>query len=174
MNKILFENATRKVDGFCLRIFMAINEVPIYADGDKFTYILNLIYFGHNPIGFFDGADTGFSSGVGIMLKLSNSHFFKANLAIGTDTNIKAELVGLWGLLFFSLKFQILDLMVVGDSKVVLDWFVGISSLNVLSLQCWKRKTLELKAAFNSIQCFHIHRSFNTVADNLSKFVLDK
>jgi hypothetical protein len=64
--------------------------------------------------------------------------------------------------------------MVVGDSKVVPDWFDGISSLIVLSLQCWERKTLELKAAFNSIQCFHIHRSFNAMTYNLSNFALDK
>jgi hypothetical protein len=95
-------------------------------------------------------------------------------LAIGSSTNIRDELVGLWGLLFFSLRFRFLDLMVVGDSKVIIDWFDGISSLNVLSLQCWKRKTLELKSAFNSIQYFHIHRSFNSLAYYLSKFAFDK
>jgi hypothetical protein len=96
----LFEYATRNVDGSCLRIVMTTNEVLVFVDGDKFTYILNPIYFGHNPIGFFDGAAIGFSSGVGIVLKLSNSHFFKAHLVVGTDTNIIEESVGLWGFLF--------------------------------------------------------------------------
>jgi hypothetical protein len=74
---------------------MVTNEVLVSVDRDKFTYILNPIYFSHNSIGFFDGVATGFSSGVGIVLKLSNYHFFKAHPTIGTCTNIRAELVGL-------------------------------------------------------------------------------
>jgi hypothetical protein len=40
-----FLNVARNADGLCLRIVKAINEVPISADGDKFTQILNPLYF---------------------------------------------------------------------------------------------------------------------------------
>jgi ribonuclease HI len=100
---------------------MAIKETPFSDEGEKFDYIMNPVYFGHKPIGFFDGAAANGSCGVGIVLKLSSSHFFKIHLAIGIGTNIKAELIGLWGLLHFTLRLHIYDLMVVGDSKVILD-----------------------------------------------------
>jgi hypothetical protein len=80
----------------------------------------------------------------------------------------------LWSLLNFALRFHIEDLMVVGYSKVVLDWFVGKSQLNVLNLQPWLKKVLELKQSFRWIQCFHVHRQFNSMADSLSKQALGK
>jgi hypothetical protein len=64
--------------------------------------------------------------------------------------------------------------MVVGDSKVILDWFDGKSRLKVLTLQSWMKKIIDLKASFSWIQCFHIHRQFNSVADSLSKLALGK
>jgi ribonuclease HI len=112
--------------------------------------------------------------GVGIVLKMSSDHLFKIHLVVGTCSNIKAELLGLWGLLHFALRLHIHELMVVGDSKVILDWFDGKSHLNVLSLQTWKRKIKDLKLSFRWIQCFHVHRKFNSLADTLSKIALEK
>jgi hypothetical protein len=38
--------------------------------------------------------------------------------------------------------------MVVGDSKIIVDWFDEKSILNVLTLQVWKRNILDLKPFF--------------------------
>ena len=62
--------------------------------------------------------------------------------------------------------------MVVGDSKVILDWFDGKSRLKVLTLQSWMKKIIDLKDSFDEIHCFCIHRQFNYVVDSLSKLAL--
>jgi len=84
INKIFFENVAHNVDSLCLRIVKAINEVYVSANGQNFTQILNPIYFGHNPIHFFNGVAIGSSSGVGLVLKLNNFDFFKSYLVIGS------------------------------------------------------------------------------------------
>jgi len=64
--------------------------------------------------------------------------------------------------------------MVFGDSKVILDWFDGKSQLKVLTLQYLMKNIIDLKASFIWIQCFHIQRQFNYVANSLSKLALGK
>jgi hypothetical protein len=59
--------------------------------------------------------------------------------------------------------------MVAGDSKVVLDWFVGKTKLEILSLTPWKAKILDLKRHFTGIKCMHVHMQYNSEADSLSK-----
>jgi ribonuclease HI len=125
---------------------------------------MNPVYFRQRPIGFFDGATSNGLCGVGIVLKMRDSHFFKIHMAVGAGNNIRAELLALWGLLSFSISRQILELTVAGDSKVVLDWFTGKESLNVLSLQPWMFKTLDLKNNFRWLDCFHVHKQFNSEA----------
>jgi len=48
------------------------------------------MFFGNSPIGFFDGAATDDQSGIGVMVKSSSSHYFKAYMAIGKGSNIRA------------------------------------------------------------------------------------
>jgi len=62
--------------------------------------------------------------------------------------------------------------MVVGDSKVVLDWFVGNLQLNALNPQPWMKTILYIKHSFSWLQCFHVHRQFNALTDSLSKSAL--
>jgi hypothetical protein len=64
--------------------------------------------------------------------------------------------------------------MVVGYSKVVLDWFVGKSQLNSLNLQLWMKKIIYLKHNFSWLKCFHVHRQFNSMEGSLSKKDLGK
>jgi hypothetical protein len=49
------------------------------------------------------------------------SHLFKIHMAVGAGNNTIAELLLLWGLLSFAISRQILELMVDGYSKVVVD-----------------------------------------------------
>ena len=64
-------------------------------------------------------------------------------------------------------------MMVVGDSKVVIDWINVNSNINLLYLNNWKEQIKSLKAKFDGINFIHVHRAFNTVADTLSKKSLD-
>jgi len=91
------------------------------VEEDKLDLLLNPTYFDDNPIGFFDGATAENKCGTWIYLKISFRHTVKAHFAGGTWNNIKAELMGLWGVLLLTTQLSIKSLMVVGDSKVTID-----------------------------------------------------
>jgi ribonuclease HI len=92
-------------------------------------FILNSIFFDEKPIGFFDGAAVNDNCGAGIFIKLSSDHSYKAHFAGGKGNNMKAEILGLWVLLFFAQRLSIRNLMAVDDSKVTIDW---INDLNLI------------------------------------------
>jgi hypothetical protein len=81
--------------------------------------------------------------------------------------------MGLWGLLHLAQRLSIKKLMVVGDSKVTIDWINDCSNLNLMYLHSWKDRIKSLKEDFEDIHFMHIHREFNTMADQLSKLALD-
>lgn len=90
-------------------------------------------------------------------------------MAIGSATSMRAKLLAFWSVLFLCRKMNIMDVHIVGDSKVVIDWYNKKAELNVMSLQPWKDRIKELGSSFTSLQIFHIHRIYNTTTDFLSK-----
>ena len=167
----LLKDCSRNEHALCLRIVSAIKELPSDYTDSPYDLLLNHIYFDQRPIGFFDGAAARGECGVGIVLRLNGSHYYRLFLVISPRSNIKDELFGLWGSLSFASYLHISDIMVVRDSNIILDWFESISRLQGLSLLTWKQEILELKHQFSWIQSFHVHRQFNTLEDYLSKDV---
>jgi hypothetical protein len=96
-------------------------------------------------------------------LKFNTQHFFKAHFDVGVGTNTKEKLLGLWGLLSIANGCHIEDLMVVGDSRVVIDWMDGKSQLEALNLRSWKVNIQELKLQFRWMKGLHVHRQFNSM-----------
>ena len=97
-------------------------------------YFLNVVYFDDTPIGFFDGAIVGGLCGIGIFLKISSDDFFRVHFVGGEGSNMKAEIVGLWGLLHLTSSLSINKMMVAGDSKVAIDWINDKANLNLIYL----------------------------------------
>jgi ribonuclease HI len=121
----------------------------------------------------FDGAVVDDFCGIGIFLKISPDHLFRVHFAGGKGNNMKAEILGLWDLLHFASRLSINKMMVVGDSKVTIDWINDRSKLNLLYLNTWKDKIRRLKYNFDGIKFMHVHRKFNFEAYSLSKKALD-
>jgi hypothetical protein len=138
MNTFLFENGQREESRIISRILMDIKEFKDIGEDEKVDTILNPIYFDEKPIGFFDDATVNENYGVGIFLKLCAQHVYKAYFVGGKGNNMKAEIMGLWGLLHLAHKLSIKKLMVVGDSKVTIDWINDCSNLNLMYLHGWK------------------------------------
>jgi hypothetical protein len=86
---------------------------------------------------------------------------------------MKAEVLGLWGLLSLENRLSMKEMMVVGDSMVAIDWIIGNSKLNLLYLENSKDQIRNLKSSFDGINFIHVHRAYNTKADKLSKKALD-
>jgi ribonuclease HI len=52
----------------------------------------------------------------------------------GKGTNTRSELLSLWCILYFATYLKITQLQLLGDSKVIVDWFNNLNDLQVLSL----------------------------------------
>jgi hypothetical protein len=63
-------------------------------------------------------------------------------------------------------------MIVLGDSRVVIDWINQKSNLRSVHIEGWKHKTQELSKHFTDIRFHHFSRSFNSEADALSKKAL--
>jgi ribonuclease HI len=172
-NKILFENWQRQDSAIVKKIFLSIQEIQEDIKPDKLDYILNPVYFDDSPIGYFDGAASGNKCGIGLYIKISNVHNYKAFFAGGEGNNMKAELLGLWGLLHLAKTLSLSRLMIVGDSKVTIDWIKGATSLNCIYLRPWQQKIKALQEQFESVKYIHVHRIFNHIVDQLSKQALN-
>lgn len=121
---------------------------------------------------FFYGAQQNNLFVVGMVLKINNIHCYKLQLVVGIGSNTREELLALWGLLKFAYLKGIIHLMVVGDSKCIVDWASGKYQLNIMILNSWKENILQLKSLFQTIHFMHVHRHFNGEVDHLSKEAL--
>ena len=70
-------------------------------------------------IGFFNRASKDGSCGCGMVLKISEFHVFNLPMAGDKGRNTKAELLGLWGILYFVKLCGIESLVIFCDSLVI-------------------------------------------------------
>jgi len=90
----------------------------------------------------------------------------------GNGTNTKGELLALWCILYFAGYKKINSIQLVGDSKIIIDWFTNDNNLQVISLQPWMSRIRALSGRFIQIKAQHIYRLYNKEADVLSKEAL--
>jgi len=101
-------------------------------------------------VGFFDGASQngGEKCGAGAVLKCPEGDIFSIKLNCSTRTTTRGELLALWSLLFFALHKQVNCLRLVGDSKVIVDWFSYKNNLQAISLQPWMTIIRQMSESF--------------------------
>jgi len=87
----------------------------------------------------------------------------------GNGTNTKGELLALWCILYFACYKKINMIQLVGDSKIIIDWFTNDCNLQVISLQPWMSRIRALSGRFDQIKAQHIYRIYNKKVDELSK-----
>jgi ribonuclease HI len=111
-------------------------------------------------VGFFDGAsqDRGDKCGAGAVLKCPVLGTYIIKMNCGSGTNTRAELLALWCILFFACYKKVTRLQLVGDSKVIIDWFTNENNLQVVSLHPWMTKIRELSRSFLQLKAQHIYR----------------
>ena len=84
---------------------------------------------GYHIVGFLDETTQLGSCGCGFYIKFSFNHVLYRWMGSGLGTNIRVELLACWGLLIVASHKNIASLQVCGDSKTVLDWLQGHSTL---------------------------------------------
>ncbi len=93
--------------------------------------------------------------------------------AIGVATNNVAEYGGLIAGLARAVDLGIRNLLVHGDSKLVIEQMAGRWRVKAPGLQGLSREAKDLSRRFSSITFEHVRRAHNTEADGLVNAALD-
>ena len=73
-------------------------------------------------VGFFDGVEQNGLCGVGMVIQMECNNAFWICMNVGMGSNTRAELLALWGLLYFAKFWDIGLHMVLGDLKAIIYW----------------------------------------------------
>ena len=84
---------------------------------------------------------------------------------------MKAKLLGAWASLVLASRHTDV-LLLLGDSKLTIDWLNGLADFQVAVLDCWKERTKDATHLFRKLSFKHIFREENSEADSLSKKAL--
>jgi ribonuclease HI len=172
-NKLLFEgkNPTTRVTAH--KAMGALGNVSM-IEKEQNLRVNSINRINGCSVAFFDGASEagGSNCGAGGVIKSCSSMEYRWYLNCGAGTNTKAELMGAWAALFIAKHLDILDIQLLGDSKVIIDWLKKKANLRAINIEGWKNKTSELASSFRVIHFQHIYREKNVEADLLSKKAL--
>jgi ribonuclease HI/exonuclease III len=116
----------------------------------------------------FDGASKGNpgpSGGGGIIQDPNQGTVMKYAIGLGIDTNNRAEALALWQGLKLAIKHNIQDLIVIGDSRIIIQAMVKKSNPHSIKLQSLLDKIRIITSKLNSCQFYHVLRDQNCSAD---------
>jgi hypothetical protein len=80
--------------------------------------------------------------------------------------------LGAWDSLILAQQLHIDELLLLGDSKIIIDWLNGHADFHVVALECWKERTQEATRLIKNLSFSHIYREDNSEVDTLSKNTL--
>lgn len=147
-NKAIFENLTVSIDATCFRILGELKSERL----KKITaprFIQPLTQLSGN-YAWFDGAsqNLGMHCGVGGRIHLCDGFWITWTFNCGIGSNTKTKLLGVWVTLLLASRYNILDLHVRRDSKIIIDWLNKKGKLQIAALECWKDRIIDLSQTF--------------------------
>jgi ribonuclease HI len=122
-----------------------------------------------NPWAYFDGASQNQLCGGGVVLFLSDNHFYKIKMGLGQGTNNYVELMALKLLLQFVGEKGVQSIQIFGDSMNVINWSRKTQTCHNIFLLPIVEEIFILLDSFESFSLRHVYRDQNSVADSLSK-----
>ena len=125
----------------------------------------------------FDGCSKGNPglSGAGAVIYNNNIEVWGGYSFIGTSaTNNQAEYTGLIIGLKYAVDNQIQDLLVQGDSQLVINQMTGKYKCNADKLVSLYKTAKVLEKQIKTVQYAHVLRKFNARADELSNMAVQK
>jgi len=155
----------------CNRVMQDLGEIEKVHFVQSQRIVHPPLLEGNIAVGFFYGASQngGVRCGAGVILKCLVLGIFSIKMNYGYETNTRGKLMALWCILYFSHYKQVSCLQLVGDSKVIVDYFSFKNNLQVITLQPWMSRIHQLSENFQTLQIQHIYREFNKEIDHLSK-----
>jgi ribonuclease HI len=116
----------------------------------------------------FDGAskgNPGVAGGGGIIISPAGTTILRFAWGIGFESNNRAEALALWQGLTQALILNVRDLVVLGDSRIIIQALIQRTRVTNAQLQHSLDKIKLLLGQFHSIQLFHVLRGNNAQAD---------
>lgn len=168
-NALIFNDIQIQLHDLCLKIIGLYKDYSRPGSSPKVKRRYEPSFPADVILSFLNGAASAVSSGAGMLIKVSDRIRCAIWMGCGPGKNMRVELLALWGLLRFS---QIMDIRIsniYGDSKVVIDWAVKKSIIQVDNLDHWCARIMELCDIFPDTSFSHIYNQFNQEADRLSK-----
>jgi ribonuclease HI len=170
-NAALFNDKKPSIPHVSYLILTEANKItkPHFKPAERRTLHIPL----DRAVAWFDGASQhgGATCGAGGRIVLNSHSSILWTLNCNQGSNTKAELLGAWTSLFLA-SCHTDDLLLLGDSKITIDWLNGLADLRVAALSCWMKRTKEATLLFRKLSFQHIFREDNKVADSLSKKAL--
>eukprot|EP00253_Pinus_taeda_P024795 PITA_24795 len=121
------------------------------------------------PRAYFDGVEQLGSCGCGAIIMVNENIQFSAHRNGGKGTNSKAEAMALAGLLKLCIFLNIQDVLVFGDSKVMVDFVSGKNHIFMPHLVGWMDRISFYWGSLEGGSIHHISRELNQQAYLLSK-----
>jgi ribonuclease HI len=127
---------------------------------------------------YFDGCSKGNPgrAGIGAVLYVNDIQVWGSSMYLGIYTNNEAEynalIFGLQKALEFTENYGTDELIVYGDSQLVINQMKGVYKVNSENLKKLNSKAVELKNKFRYIEFQHIYRKYNKEADRLANLAI--
>ena len=96
-----------------------------------------------------------------MVVKMNDNHFFNLWMGSGIRSTTRAEMMRMWGVLFFADRIGIDSINTFDDLKVLIEWEKGNFSLQVSQLNQWGGRVNSLTESLHRISFMHIYRCFN-------------
>jgi ribonuclease HI len=169
-NAAIFEDKSPLIH-LVTKNIIAVIDCPITLTKDPPTCRSTITLPSDKFITWFDRAAQldGILCGAGGYILINSHTSIKWTINCGQGTNTKAKLMGVWASLILAHRLNIEVMLLLGDSKVIIDWINGKADLQAIALECWKERTLEATRLVKSLSALHIYREDNRIANILSK-----
>ena len=139
-NKHIFKEIKPFTIHICFRIIAAFFEYCKYWKEKAPRAIVRPILDEDLSIGYFDGVEREGSCRASFILRVSGQEVIKGSMKAGYGSNTRVELVALWDLLLVAVKIGVMQIVIAGNSKIIIRWANGDSNLQALLLEHWLAK----------------------------------
>jgi hypothetical protein len=135
-NHVIFEGRTPSCQAVFHRVLSSFIWQPTTVKIFQYKACEHSLMAGGTLV-CFDGAalPNGLCCGAGGTFKTHSSRITKWYLNCGTGSNNKAELMGLWASLYLASCWSLNHLLVLGDSRVIIDWINQNASFILYTLR---------------------------------------
>jgi hypothetical protein len=138
-NHTLFEEGTPSAQKV---VFKTISALKLHGSRIKstFTRPQKMVVPVDKAVAWFDGAAQQKEGicGAGGKIVINNSTSYSWTFNCGKGSNTKAELLGAWASLILASRLSLQDLLMLGDSRIVIDWLNKRGAIQVAALESWK------------------------------------